>query len=86
MPTQGKEKMKEKDNYGTNRRETLTWLTLASERSAGKFENSFVQAFGTPLVVSRAHATASMCSFCIDKHANRKLVTFSHKQIPNALD
>lgn len=34
-----------------NRRETLTWLTLASGRSAGKFENSFVQPFG-PLVVT----------------------------------
>lgn len=32
----------------TSRRETLTWFTLASVRSAGKFENSFVQPFGPP--------------------------------------
>lgn len=49
--------MKEKGNtgVGANRRERLTWLTLAPERSAGKFENSFVQTFGPPLVISCAY-------------------------------
>lgn len=43
--SKGRERERERE---TSRRETLTWFTLASVRSAGKFENSFVQPFGPP--------------------------------------